>query len=224
MDPMSSPVVMVGTGAVLGLAHAFDPDHVAAMTAFVGGAPSFKKSFAYALRWAAGHGIMLLVVGIAAMNIRFDPEFMGAWGERIVGITLILIALWAFRRAFRLHQHAHTHDDGTQHAHTHSHVAGPGHVHAHAPTLMGLLHGLAGSGAVVIAIPAALAGSQALAFLFLATFGVGVTLSMVAYAAGIAWLIRRRSAPSIGFQRGISVVAGGFNLVVGVMWIAGLTG
>jgi cytochrome c biogenesis protein CcdA len=89
---------------------------------------------------------------------------------------------------------------------------------------MGLLHGLAGSGAVVVGVPAALAGSQALAFLFLAAFGLGVTISMVAYALAISAMIRRRSAPSLGLQKTVSIVAGCFNLAVGVMWIAGLAG
>lgn len=221
---MSHPAIMIGTGAVLGLSHALDPDHIAAMTAFVGGAPSVKNAVGYAARWAAGHGLMVLGVGVAAMHLKIGHEFMGAWGERIVGATLILIALWSFRRAFKLHQHVHEHGDGIVHAHAHSHAAGPGHVHRHAPTFMGLLHGLAGSGAVVVAIPAAFAGSEAMAFLFLAAFGIGVTVSMIAYAIGVAAMIRRRTTPTLQFQKTISIVAGSFNLVVGILWIAGLNG
>ncbi|MEK7466827.1 MAG: hypothetical protein AAB074_05365 [Planctomycetota bacterium] len=224
MDPMSHPAIMIGTGAVLGLAHAFDPDHIAAMTAFVGSAPSVRNAIGYAGRWAAGHGLMVLAVGVIAMNLKIGEGFMGPWGERIVGATLILIALWSFRRAFRLHMHVHEHADGTMHAHAHSHAGGPAHVHRHAPTFMGLLHGLAGSGAVVVAIPTAFAGSEAMAFLFLAAFGVGVTVSMLCYAISVAAMVRRRSAPSLGFQKTISIVAGSFNLVVGILWIAGVTG
>jgi sulfite exporter TauE/SafE len=224
IDPMSHPAFMIGTGVVLGLGHAFDPDHIAAITAFVGSAPSLRRSIEYAVRWAAGHGMMILLVGLVAMNLHVSPEFMGPWAERIVGATLIVIALWAFRRAWKLHSHVHQHPDGTTHAHAHSHAAGPGHVHTHAPTAMGLLHGLAGSGGVVVGIPAALAGSQATAFLFLAAFGAGVTLSMLAYATGLGALIRRRSAPSLGFQKSLSVVAGVFNFGVGLMWIIGLPG
>lgn len=219
---MSHPAIMIGTGAVLGLGHAFDPDHIAAMTAFVGGAPTLRDAIGYAGRWAAGHGLIVLGVGLAAMHLKVGHEFMGTWGERIVGASLILIALWSFRRAFKLHLHQHSHNDGTLHAHSHSHAGGPGHVHRHAPTFMGLLHGLAGSGAVVIAIPAAFAGSEAMAFLFLAAFGIGVTVSMLTYAIVVAAMIRRRSAPSLDFQKTISIVAGAFNMLVGVLWISGL--
>lgn len=221
---MSHPAVMIGTGLVLGLGHAFDADHIAAMTAFIGPAPKLRAAASYAARWAAGHGFILLGVGALAIGFRVDPGRLGDWGDRIVGATLILIGLWSVRRAFRLHVHSHAHEDGTVHAHAHSHAGGPGHVHRHVPTVMGLLHGLAGSGAVVVAIPAALAASEALAALFLLCFGVGVAMSMLAYALGLAVLIRRRGAPSLGFQRTLSAAAGVANLLIGILWMSGLHG
>ena len=222
MDLMSHPAFMIGTGAVLGLGHAFDPDHIAAMTAFIGPAPKVRGAIGYAVRWAAGHGMMLLVVGLIAMNLRFAPETMGAWADRVVGATLILIGLWSIRRALKLHFHVHEHADGLVHVHAHSHAGGPAHVHKHAPTAMGLLHGLAGSGAVVVGIPAALAGSQALAFIFLAAFGAGVALSMIGYAIFLSFIIRSRGTPSLDFQKTISAVAGAANLLIGALWILGL--
>ena len=224
MDPMSHPAFMIGTGVALGLGHAFDPDHIAAMTAFIGPAPRLRTAVGYAVRWAAGHGMMLLVVGIVAMSLKFSPEKMGGWADRVVGATLILIGLWSIRRAFKLHLHLHEHPDGLVHAHAHSHTAGPGHVHRHAPTVLGLLHGLAGSGAIVVAIPAALAGSQALAFLFLLAFGAGVAFSMIGYAIFLSSIIRRRGSPSPGFQMTLSAAAGAANLIIGCLWILGLHG
>jgi len=208
------------TALLLGAAHSLAPDHLAAIGVFVSRRPQWRRALAIGARWGVGHSLVILLVGGALVltGWRF-PETVAPWVERIVGVTLVAIGIGALVRALRVHAHRHEHD-GVAHWHLHSHRRSEAHDHLHRAALgMGMLHGLAGTGALVIALPLAAAESMPLALGYLLAFGIGTTLAMAAFGVAAGWVIRGAGRPSPALVRATSSVAALASMVVGVWWV-----
>jgi sulfite exporter TauE/SafE len=208
------------TALLLGAAHSFAPDHLAAIGVFVSRRPQWRRALAIGARWGVGHSLVILLVGGALVltGWRF-PETLAPWVERIVGVTLVAIGIGALVRALRVHAHRHDHD-GVAHWHLHSHRRSEAHDHVHRAALgMGMLHGLAGTGALVIALPLAAAESMPLALGYLLAFGIGTTLAMAASGVAAGWVIRGAARPSPALVRATPSVAALASMVVGVWWV-----
>lgn len=184
---------LLGAGFGLGLVHALDPDHLLAVANLDD--PRVGRSARLQLcgRWALGHGAVLLAIGalvlLAGMAV---PIELSAWAERLVGLVLIGLgsaALWtliAGEPPLLVHRHAE--------ARAHTHVLGlPAH-HGRRALLVGMLHGTAGSAALLTLTPLALAPSPWLGMAYLLAFGAGVMVAMLV-AGGLfgAGLRRLRS-------------------------------
>lgn len=207
------------TALLLGAAHSFAPDHLAAIGVFVSRRPQWRRAFAIGARWGIGHSVVILVVGglLVLTGWRF-PTPLAPWVERIVGVTLVAVGVAALVRALRVHGHRHDHD-GVEHWHLHSHRRSEAHDHLHHAALgMGVLHGLAGTGALVIALPLAATRSAPLALAYLIAFGIGTTLAMAAFGVAAGWAIRGAGHPSPRLVRATSSVAALASVVVGVWW------
>ena len=208
------------TALLLGAAHSFAPDHLAAIGVFVSRRPQWRRALAIGARWGAGHSLVILLVGgvLVLTGWRF-PETLAPWVERIVGVTLVAIGIAALVRALRVHAHRHEHD-GVAHWHLHSHRRSEGHDHLHRAALgMGMLHGLAGTGALVIALPLAAAESMPLALGYLLAFGIGTTLAMAVFGVAAGWVVRGAGRPSPALVRATSSVAALASMGVGVWWV-----
>jgi sulfite exporter TauE/SafE len=208
------------TALLLGAAHSFAPDHLAAIGVFVSRRPQWRRALAIGARWGVGHSLVILIVGGALVltGWRF-PETLAPWVERIVGVTLVVIGVVALVRAVRIHAHRHEHD-GIAHWHLHSHRRSEAHDHIHHAALgMGMLHGLAGTGALVIALPLAATESTSLALGYLLAFGIGTTLAMAACGVVAGWVVRGAGRPSPALVRATSSVAALASVVVGVWWV-----
>jgi len=157
-------------GFSIGLRHAVDPDHLAAVSTIVAreGSP-WRASYVGAV-WGLGHGTTILVLGFAAIALRIAiPDAVSAWAECGVGILLVALGvsnLVSLRRR-RRGAHAHLAADRSL-----------GSVCARSG-LVGLVHGVAGSGAVTVLAATALP-TPAAGLLYLASFGVGTLVGMVA--------------------------------------------
>lgn len=171
----------------LGLVHAFDADHVMALSVFATGERSGRSGIRAGLRWSLGHGVVLLAVGVALFGLgRSLPiEFTGV-AERAVGLVMVVLGLHVWLDLMRrgVHVHFHVHDGVEPHAHWHSHAESrqphpraDGHHHGHAASMVGALHGLAGSAPILALLPAA-ARSPALGIAYLVVFALGVALAM----------------------------------------------
>ena len=227
--------VILATALALGALHTFEADHMAAVSAFVVRRPRVLDALGYGLRWALGHGGVILVVGAVLILFRiYLPESAGVVLERIVGVSLVALGLWVFLTARRLHAHVHAHGD-VVHTHLHAHPlphrearhapdrdqAPPAHAHRHAATAMGALHGLAGTAPAVALIPLAGMDSAASGLIYLAVFGLGTALSMGLYAMFAGWAAGRAAHRSGALGRGLARVAGLGSVVVGILWIMG---
>jgi ABC-type nickel/cobalt efflux system permease component RcnA len=228
-------VVLLGTALLLGVLHSLEPDHLAAVSAFVVRRPARREALGYGLRWAAGHGGVILLAGSALVLLRIDVDAsVGHWLERVVGGSLVLLGGWVLLTARTLHAHFHRHEDGTAHVHLHAHpeeVLAPGeaaathrhapHHHRHAATAIGALHGLAGTAPAVALIPLVGLDSLAVSAAYLLVFGVGTAVAMGLYAMFAGVVAGQAAVRSERLGRGLARLAGLGTVVVGLVWLVG---
>ncbi|MBI3321271.1 MAG: hypothetical protein HYZ91_03270 [Candidatus Omnitrophica bacterium] len=220
---MSSPhpILLLLTGLVLGMRHAFDRDHVAAVTHFISLEPDPLKSAWFGFRWALGHAVAVLCLGslILILHLTFDPAFQ-RYAELAVGVTLIALGLWRLgllvQERRHTHRHAHQH---TQHVHEHSHEPGREHVHRFAPTLVGLVHGASGTAELFVLIPITLISTRWLAYGYIGLFSFGCALAMGGYGYVVGRFYRRASQRGQRIYRRLVVLTSVCGLALGVAWI-----
>jgi sulfite exporter TauE/SafE len=217
---MSDTLILIPTALALGALHSFAPDHLAAVSVFVSRKPSWRNALGLGARWGMGHSLTVVLVGGAlALSGLHLPERFEATAERLVGVVLVLLGIFAISRAQRLHAHWHEHH-GKRHWHLHSHRASEAHEHDHGALMgIGMLHGLAGTGALVVTLPVAIAGSRTGALIFLAAFGLGTILSMSLFSAAAGWLLSATTTLSRNVHRVAIALAGLLSMGVGVWWM-----
>jgi ABC-type nickel/cobalt efflux system permease component RcnA len=218
-------LVALASGFTMGCLHAFDADHIAAVSALSSHAQRAWTAVRLGLAWGLGHSVILILVGGTIVLFRWSvPEVLQEWAEAGVGVLLVVLGLWNLwqvRRALHQHVHHHTHD-GADHVHVHSHEDGPVHEHEHhhhhTMLAIGAAHGLAGTGAVVVLVPLALSQSPISALTFLACFGAGTMLAMAAFSYLLNAAVR--AARSIRTLTILRALAGCASLVIGAIWIS----
>ena len=180
-------VIALSAAFVLGVEHAFEPDHVVAISTMIARSNRISKSLLTGWLWGLGHTAMLLVVGILVLLLRVRfPMNISGYFELFVGVMLVLLGVWTINRLWRgkFHSHVHTHD-GEAHAHLHSHAEGASHDHAHIPFSVWIVHGLAGSGALVVLTMSTI-GNPIDGVFFIASFGIGLILAMSLIASALS--------------------------------------
>jgi high-affinity nickel permease len=215
---------------LLGLRHASDPDHLVAVTSLVATDDGdTRRAARIGAWWGIGHGGTLLAVGLPLILLKSElPTWLESGAERAVGVVILLLAVrvlvkW-MRGDYRAGVHAkrepvvgsHRHlrrGSGAQHAHVH--VRTPGQALA-----IGTLHGLAGTGAVVLLLIAALP-SQLEAAAALALFAPMSVVSMALCTSAFAWVLTRPALEPV--YRGILIPAFGvFGVLFGIAYVGAL--
>jgi sulfite exporter TauE/SafE len=215
-----TPVLLLSTAFSAGALHAFGPDHLAAVSVFASRKPSAKRAAALGARWALGHSATILVVGglVVLSGLRL-PERLQLVAERLVGVVLLALGLAAIWRAQRLHAHVHAHD-GSEHWHVHSHAGSEAHDHSHHALFgIGMLHGLAGTGALVALLPT-FAPTRAGGVIYLVVFGLGTVCSMALFGAAAGEVMRRGTRANVRLERWAIAGAGALSAAVGIFWLA----
>ncbi|MBI5318442.1 urease accessory protein [Bradyrhizobium sp.] len=189
---------ILGLGFLLGMQHALEADHIAAVSSIAARRSRVGDIVKHGLTWGLGHTATLFVfAGVAILLGRAIPETVAKPLEAAVGVMLIGLGahvLWRLWRD-RVHFHRHGHADGTVHFHAHSHAgdtlphAGAAHAHEHGfrwrTLLVGLMHGMAGSAALLV-LAVTQASSPAAGLGYVALFGVGSMIGMGVLSAVIA--------------------------------------
>lgn len=210
-------------GLLLGLRHALDPDHLAAVSTLVGGARSPWRSARIGVAWGIGHTASLLVAAVAVILLRVTIPPAVALGMEL-GVGLMLIALGAdlIRRVLggrlAIHSHPHAHDD-QRHRHLHVHLGGAGHPHHGAgrrPFLVGLVHGMAGSAALTLVVLGTIADPW-VGVLYVGIFGLGTIGGMLAMSALIGLPFAIAAGRLSGLGERLQLAAGAGSLAVGVV-------
>jgi len=220
-------------GFLLGMQHALEADHLAAIGAMAAGRKNSKLGLVLrGAAWGVGHTITLLAICAAVILLGLTlTDRVAATFEFAVGVMLVLLGLDVLRRmrAKRVHFHVHSHGDGRPHLHAHghagaaaSHAADP-HDHRHPQGFpmralaVGLMHGAAGSAGLLALIVAA-TRDPLVAVVYVAIFGVGSILGMATLSFVAAWPLgfAERGAKWLytGLSLGSAVVAIGLGAEV----------
>jgi sulfite exporter TauE/SafE len=182
----TSYMTILTLGFVLGLRHALDTDHIAAVSTVLAQRPSWRASGLVGLSWGLGHTLVLLLVGAVVLVLHVPiPELVSTAAEFAVGIMLVILGCLLGTKLINERWHMHQHDhDGTRHVHLHSHVQSIDHGHSHwwraslRPLCIGMAHGLAGSAALLLIVVAS-ANSVVDGLIYIAVFGCGSILGMI---------------------------------------------
>ncbi len=218
-------------GFLIGLRHALDVDHVAAILTLVASDnPSPRRSMVLGGVWGIGHATMLLLMGMGLLLFDLQPSaHLVSMIEFLIGVILVVLALDVFRRLGRIiiHKHPHHHVDRAQHMHFHAHVrnsADGGRIHNHAhpdgllarALLVGFMHGMAGT-AVLMLLVLHSSLSTELSFIAIVLFGLGSMIGMIGLSLTIAVPIRRSRTISARLNRSVRGVAALVTLIVGIV-------
>jgi high-affinity nickel permease len=211
---------------VLGLRHATDPDHLAAVTTLIASGRERTKSAAarLGLAWGIGHAATLFVFGLPIVLFKaYLPEPVQQGAETAVGVMIVLLAVWMLvrwrRGAFHLHAHEHA---GGRHAHLHDHAKAHRHsMRTRSPVQafgIGLVHGMGGSAGVGVLLLTAI-HSRPIAVAALALFALFTAASMCLLSTGFGLTLSSARARR-SFHR-LAPALGGVSLLFGVWYALG---
>ena len=225
-------LAFLGLGFVLGMQHALEADHIAAVSSIAARRSKVGDIVKHGLTWGLGHTITLfLFAGAAIVLGHAIPEHVERPMETAVGIMLVGLGahvLWRLWRD-RIHFHQHSHGDGTRHIHVHSHAgesephARSSHAHGHGfrwrSLLVGLMHGMAGSAALLV-LTVSQAADPAQGLLYVLLFGVGSMIGMGALSTVIALPLAASAKFLTWANRGLQFAVGAVTIAIGVHTIA----
>jgi cytochrome c biogenesis protein CcdA len=228
-------LAFLGLGFVLGMQHALEADHIAAVSSIAARRSHVGDIVKHGLTWGLGHTITLFLFAGAALVLGHAiPEHLERPLETAVGIMLVGLGahvLWRLWRD-RVHFHQHVHGDGTHHIHVHSHAgdtlphARSGHDHGHGfrwrSLLVGLMHGMAGSAALLV-LTVSQAADPVHGLLYVLLFGVGSMIGMGALSTVIALPLAASARFLTWANRGLQFVVGLVTIAIGVHTIATTT-
>jgi ABC-type nickel/cobalt efflux system permease component RcnA len=195
-------LTILALGFLIGIRHAFEPDHVAAVASLATRATSLKQAARQGAAWGLGHTITLFIVCTVVMALDTAiSERVAGYLEAAVGVMLMALGLDVLRRLWRdrVHFHAHSHAGGITHFHAHSHKGEAAaahndkrHDHDHEQArqfpfralAVGLMQGMAGSAALIV-LAAQAVQSVWLGLAYVALFGVGSIVGMAVFSAVI---------------------------------------
>ena len=231
-----SLLALAGLGLLLGFRHAFEPDHLAAVSTLATRQGRLLDACRLGLAWALGHtaSVGVVVAAIMVFGLRLPDRL---WPAADFLVALLLIALGGsvilrYARG-RWHLHTHSHDTAASapaappesqgpHFHLHSHAASDTHAHGHAPgdarrsLGFGLLHGLAGSAAILVLLVAA-APTRAAQLAYFLAFAGGTMIGMLLVSSALAGLVRLASARGARWARVLHVGSAVASVAVGLV-------
>jgi hypothetical protein len=216
---------ILGLGLLLGMQHALEADHIAAVSSIASRRSEVADIVKHGLTWGLGHTLTLFAFAGAAIILGHAiPETMSQPMETAVGVMLVGLGAHVWWRLWRdrVHFHRHRHDDGTVHLHAHSH-AGESVPHTKAPhahghgfrwrtLLVGLMHGMAGSAALLV-LTVTRAPSAVIGLGYIALFGIGSMIGMGLLSTVIA-------VPIAFSARWLTLANRSLQMAVGLVTIA----
>lgn len=227
MESGLSTFSILGFGFLLGLWHAKDPDHLAAVSTIVAEKKNLLSSTIVGGFWGVGHTIALLGVGALVIFLKLQiSETVEARLEALVGLMLVVLGLNALRKLrekSRIHVHSHEHD-GLRHTHIHAHKDEKAEVTHHFEKFsprsiaIGMVHGLAGSAGVMLLILPTIS-SSALAVVYIILFGIGSIAGMMLMSLLIGLPLHITSGRFEALNKSILGAAGLFSFGFGLLII-----
>jgi hypothetical protein len=220
--PVLEILTSSGFGSLLGIRHALEPDHLAAVSTLVSHERSSLRAAWLGLCWGAGHTLALLIVGVILVVLRAElPASAATAFEFGVAVMLVTLGIRTIAQASRqgmdgpswLHRHGWM---------LHQHAGAQAHVHigkwtmARRPLVIGAIHGLAGSGALTALVLATLPSTVA-RLTYMALFGVGSAIGMAALSGLLGWPLAYLGAHH-AVARGVTLLVGCLSIALGGFW------
>lgn len=217
----------LGLGFVIGLRHALDTDHLAAVSTIVSERKHWLSSLLVGGLWGVGHTVSLLIAGIAVIFMNLNIEKYEKPLEFCVALMLIGLGanlLFKLARGGRVHFHEHEHG---VHRHTHPHIHDgnpePDSRTHHGlklgvrPLAIGMIHGLAGSAGLLLVLLATIK-STGLAFGVIVIFGIGSIGGMMLMSLLLSLPIHLTAVSFTRANLVIRALAGVFSLGFGLFY------
>jgi hypothetical protein len=229
-------------GFLLGMKHATEIDHLAAVATLAAGRQTLSHTLRQGVAWGVGHTLTLMLFGSIVLLLgKSIPATLERSLELAVGLMLIALGADVLRRLARdkIHIHAHDHAPDVRHVHAHSHLTDAStqarhvthdhdHDHDHDQAnrgwlplralMVGMMHGMAGTAALIL-ISLEAVQSLALGLVYIALFGFGSIVGMAALSTVIALPLRLSVGRLAWLHHGISVAFGAFSCLLGVSMV-----
>ena len=222
---------LVFLGFLIGMRHALEADHVAAVATLATRSSSFQETVKQGAAWGLGHTLTLFLFGsIVFLVDSVVPETLAHKLEMAVAVMLVVLGADVIRRVIRdrIHFHTHSHSGKEVHFHAHSHrgekqhgKSTHDHDHEHKQTfpmralLVGLMHGMAGSAALIL-LTLETIQSPLLGLLYIALFGIGSMLGMAVLSFIIAIPLRTTAGQLTWLHNIFEILIGVFTTGLGL--------
>lgn len=225
--------MIFGLGLLLGMQHASDADHLAAVATLATREHSLARALRLGAAWGLGHSLMLLAVAgaVAGLGWVISPQWATRFEQAVGALLIILGARLAWRLwKERIHFHGHAHPGRAPHFHGHSHTprgtseprarhAGEPHRHGHrlpaGSMLVGMVHGLAGSAALAL-LAAGVLPTPTMQLVYIAVFGIGSVAGMAVLTGALSLTLRVTASRLTTLHRSFSVVIACTSMAVGL--------
>lgn len=230
---------LLAVGFVLGLKHATEADHLAAVSNIVSDRKSLWSASLVGALWGLGHTVSLFVAAVAVIFFHFEiGERLGRSLEVVVALMLIILGFDTLRKLFRggqVHMHLHRHG-GRLHAHPHVHDATQAHQTAKdieqsgeqpthhglaigpRPLIVGMIHGLAGSGALMLLVLSTIS-SPVVGVSYILVFGMGSIGGMMLMSLLLSLPFHFTAKTFGGVELTMRGIAGAFSVCFGIFMI-----
>ncbi len=223
---------ILGIGFLIGLRHAFEADHVAAVATLATNSRSTSQTVKLGMVWGLGHTLMLLLCTSLVFWLGTSmSEQLAKILEFFVGLMLVGLGVDVWRRLLRdrIHFHIHQHSAQSPHVHAHSHQGESNHAlstHAHDhPTsfpyralFVGCMHGIAGSAALILLTMQSVI-SPLTGLLYVVLFGLGSVAGMAVLSVVIALPLRHSEKTFTWLHNGLHGCIGFSSMVLGFVVI-----
>lgn len=219
---------ILALGFVLGIKHAIEPDHVIAVSTIASQSKKLSRSSLAGVFWGIGHTVTLFIVGIILILMKGEvPEIWALSLEFLVGIMLVYLGITTFLSFKNIHVYSRGHN-GEEHKHVHSHAYSGIHEHKRQhknvsylkSLLIGFVHGLAGSGALVL-LTMSTVKSVWEGAIYILIFGAGTVVGMLFFTTiiGIPFVF---SSKKLTLNKKLTQITGVISIVFGVYYMYNL--
>ncbi len=215
-------------GMLVGMQHALEADHLAAVAALSARKSSRRQLVLRGAYWGLGHSLSLFAICSAAILLGLAiSERVEATLEFAVGAMIVLLGGHVLMTLSRRRIHFHVHQHGAErHVHAHVHAgetvshAASRHAHAHPDggflkaLAVGLMHGAAGSGGLLVLV-VAVSQSTAWALFYVLSFGLGSIAGMAALSFVASYPLKILQAGAGWLDKAVMAAIGGFAVLIG---------
>ena len=215
---MNQSAAILALGFILGIKHAFDPDHIVAFSTIIKDNRQPIKAALIGIFWGIGHTFSLLLTGLLVLLLKINiPPEISLFLEMTVGVMLVFLGFKSvFAREKSGHTHFHLHGK-SHHAHSHDHNLS--HHHSHRRSFwIGIIHGLAGSGALMILVLSTIKSVSG-GIYYILLFGLGSIAAMGAITVLLSLPFMFSAARFPKLKKIMNVITGIISVVFGVIII-----